>query len=313
MNARWILLSALLSGACGTAQDSTGVGNPPLTSDEAALNSDGEDAKQQADTAASFVAIPLRPFFVPKAWPATAEDAATKSVTVDIAKGCMTNKLLTATKVEYVFVDCVDPRGELDVVSGTLQAEFGLLGGALTMTLSAPGPIVVKPGLAKLTLTILESTLTLRPGTTALDIVYTGRFSLERPARTDAVDKTRALGGTLTHSVNYHVVSDWDLAVGCVETPSADWTTDFSLAGGSVTFRLDSQIRNYKRCPRVARDRCPNKGGSVHYGRSGVVVGDALRAKPLGLTIDFLGGRLARFTPDGKAATTRDDVLTCTP
>ena len=44
-----------------------------------------------------------------------------------------------------------------------------------------------------------------------------------------------------------------------------------------------------------------------------MVVGDALRAKPLGLTIDFLGGRVARFTPDGKPATTRDDVLVCTP
>lgn len=311
MNTRWILLSTLLA-ACGTAQDSTGVGNPPLTSDEAALNSDGDDAKQQADTAASFVAIPLRPFFAPKAWPATAEDAATKSVTVDIAKGCMTNKLLSPTKVEYVFVDCVDPRGELDVVSGTLQAEFGLLGGTLSMTLTAPGPIVIKPALAKVSLTILDSFLSLRPTTTALDITYTGRFSLERPPRADASDKTRALGGTLTHSVNYHVISDWDLAVGCVETPSADWTTDFSLAGGTVTFQLHSTITNYKRCPKVPRDKCPTRG-SVRYGRSGVVAGDTLRTKPLGLTIDFLGGRLARFTPDGKPGTTRDDVLTCTP
>lgn len=311
MNTRWILLSTLLT-ACGTAQDSTGVGNPPLTSDEAALNSDGEDAKQQADTASSFVAIPLRPFFLPKAWPATAEDAATKSATVDIAKGCMTNKLLTPTKVEYVFVDCVDPRGEIDVVSGTLQAEFGLLGGTLSMTLTAPGPIVIKPSLAKLNLTILDSLLSLRPTATALDITYTGRFSLERPPRVDASDKTRALGGTLTHSVNYHVISDWDLVVGCIETPSADWTTDFSLAGGTVTFQLHSTITNYKRCPKVPRDKCPARG-SVRYGRSGVVVGDVLRAKPLGLTIDFLGGRLARFTPDGKPGTTRDDILTCTP
>ncbi|MBL8721022.1 MAG: hypothetical protein JNL79_33870 [Myxococcales bacterium] len=311
MNTRWSLLSTLLLGACGTAQDSTGVGNPPLTSDEAALNSDGEDAKQQADTASSFVGIPLRPFFLPKAWPTTAEDAATKSATVDLAKGCMTNKLVTTTKVEYVFVDCVDPRGELDVVSGTLQAEFGLVGGTLSMTLTATGSIVVRPNLVKLNLTFVDPiVIKITPLPGGSEVTYSGKFSLERPARVDPVDKTRGLGGTLTHDVLYQVVTGAD---GCLGIPKASWKTDFSLGGGATTFSLVNTITNYRRCPKLPRDKCPETGGSVRYARTGVVVGDALRAKPLGLTIDFLGGRLARFTPDGKPATTRDDILTCTP
>lgn len=309
---------------CGTAQDSTGVGNPPLTSDESALQSDGDDAKQQTDTASTFVTIPLRPFIkgwpTYKGWPTTAAEAATSSATVDfLSKSCMTNKLVDPTTVEYVFKDCVHPLNDIDVVSGTLRAAFALDGGKLTMTLTTPaGPVVLQPAFAKVAMNIVPKAplvglvLELTPTPADLDVVLNGRFAVERPARVDAGDKTRALGGTLTHDVFYHVRSGWG-DKGCLAIDNGTWATNFSLGGGVVSFDLTTTIANYQRCPRKPVDGCPVKGGTVRYARSGVVAGDALRSRPLGLNIEFLGGRAARFTPDGKPATVRDDGLSCTP
>ena len=76
-------LSLLLGVHCGAAQDSTGVGNPPVTQEEQALSDDGDEAKQQSDNVSVLTGIPLRQ--LAGAWPATAEEAATRSSGADFA------------------------------------------------------------------------------------------------------------------------------------------------------------------------------------------------------------------------------------
>ncbi len=292
---------------CGTAQDSTGVGNPPVTQEEQALSDDGHEAKQQADTVTILTGIPLRPLAT--GWPATADEAATRTSAADfVTKKCMTNTLIDATTVQHVFSDCVDPRNDLDIVSGTLRVRYEKLGVGLRVTYSTTTPIVLRLA-TDVTLEItVPLVLDLTPTATALDMKLQGQYSLER--------ESKGLG-KLVHDAAYRMVSDWGVG-GCVAIPNASWTTTFLNPSGANLFSLSTNVSGYKRCPK-ARGVCPLSGGRIRYERRGRVAKDPLHEPHefLGVTIELLGGPLARFTfDDGKSRikeTTRDDILRCKP
>ena len=218
----------------------------------------------------------------------------------------MTNTLLDPKTVQHVFTDCVDARNDLSIVSGTLKVAYekiGLVG--LRVTYSTTTPIVLHLASDVVFEIIDPLVLDLAPTGSALDVKLQGKYSLER--------ENRSLG-KMIHEPSYHAVSD----IGCISIPNASWATSFVNASGATLFSLSTTVSGYKRCPK-AREACPLAGGVIRYERRGRIAKDPLHEPHdfLGVTIELLGGHLARFTfDDGKARikeTTRDDVLRCKP
>lgn len=286
MMRKLLVLGALVFGGCLAPQDSTGVGNPGLTTSEEALVADGDDGTKAGDSASAIVAVPmlaLGPGDLADA--PTAAARVTSGTPVLFSSGCVTTAR-DANKVTLTFNNCGGRLG-LAGVKGQLVA---------TYTVSAPGEIAVaistEPGF-----TAEGLGRDLRPLTFNVTLTGTALIKFEagtRKIRWNGNYSASVATFLLTHEPSYDVV--FDEAKGCV-----------SLDGVATTNRdkpnaVTTTIAGYVRCG--PKNICPNAGGKVTHTR----VADGAQ-----LTIEFLGGTSARVTGPKRGTVVLPNLLKCSP
>lgn len=282
--ATWI---AAALGCAGKAQDSTGVGNPGLTTQEQALYDDGEEGRKAGDTASLLVSIPLAT--LTKAAHVETPDlaAAVGEAARDFyfqPAGCVATTR-AANVVTFTFTDCTYKLGALRV-NGVLEATYraGPVAGSITVDARNVGPFAIE-GFDKL----------LRP--VSIDVTIEAKTQIEFvDETTKKVDwqgtYTAKLGDfTLDHRPSYRATIETD--VNC-----------FGLAGNATTTingrGVETTFSSYRRCggPKA----CPQAGGTFE-----------LRRIPKGLTlaVEFLGGPDTRVTIPGRPPFETSELLRC--
>jgi hypothetical protein len=284
---RLLLTAALLTG-CLAPQDSTGVGNPGLTTQEQALVDDGDEGTKTGDAASSIVSIPM--LALDNAMHlATELNAATRAKNATgiyfTTTGCLTT-VQDMNKVTFTFKDCTGRFG-LAGINGQMTATYTVAGaGQIAIAIATVKPFTVeaigrdlRPLNAEITLT--ASALIAFDGVTRR-IKWNGDYTATLPTF------------TISHQPTYDIVVD--TSSGCVAVDGS------SITNGTKPNQVDTTLTGYKRCG--PKNACPLAGGKVTFTR---------KADGAQLSIEFLGGTAAKVTGPKRPPITLPGLLKCVP
>jgi hypothetical protein len=257
------IVGALAIDAFGCS--STGVGNPDLQSDEAALVADGDDGIQAGDTATSVSAMPALSLdsATKIATPDGAATAAEATVAAFVPAGCATKSHTLGTGViTYTFasvggVACTGPLG-LESIVGSITATFtadaksGVDYSIATTGLQLNGVAISQ-----------QATVNVTFAGGARTTHWTGNFTGQN-----------VRGEPLTHQGDY--TWGYDATSLCL---SVDGTSSTTITGTAGPRSHSTTVTGYQRCK--GRDACPQPNGTLVVTRADKLVR---------VIITFLGG-----------------------
>lgn len=285
---RKLLLAAVLFAGCSSPQDSTGVGNPGLTTQEQALYDDGDDGRRAGDIASALAFVPHGAITEPSQI-TTPDGAAAVGEFGKLAFAPDTCRTSTraANVVTFTFDNCRYAAGYTGV-TGTLRATYTSMAGALSIRVETVAPFTLETFTRRLEPITINLTLT-------SDV--TVRF-VSGGKRFDWTTNYSASAGaaTITHSASYSSTRTATETTPCV-TLDGSATTTFPGGRG-----VEGTVVGYRRCG--DQRACPEAGGKVTF--------TSTTNKTQFITIEFLGGRNVRVTVPGRAAFETDKLLQCT-
>jgi hypothetical protein len=283
-----LLVIGLAIAGCGTAQDSTGVGNPGISQQEQALYDDGDEGRKAGDIAGALAAVPHLAITEPGQI-TTADGAASIGEFSKLAfspESCRTTTR-AANVVTFTFNNCRYAAGYTQV-SGSLKATYTTVAGVLAIHVESVAPFTLETFNKRLEPITISLTLT-------SDV--TVRF-ITGGKRFDWSTTYTATNGaaTLSHTANYSSTRT-----------SVETTPCVTLDGGATTMfpggrGVEGTIVGYRRCGDARA--CPEVGGKVTF--------TSTSEKTKFITIEFLGGRLVRVTVPNRPAFETDRLLQCT-
>lgn len=283
---RKLLLAAFLFAGCSSPQDSTGVGNPGLTTQEQALYDDGDEGRKAGDIASALAFVPHAAITQPSQI-TTPDGAATvgefgqRAFTPDTCR--------TTTRagniVTFSFNDCTYLAGYTGV-TGQLRATYTATPGILTILVETVAPFTIETynkSLQPITITLqLKSEVTVQFVSGGKKYDWTTNYEVTSGE------------AALTHTATY--TSTRTTSDACTTLDGAATTT---FPGGRG---IEGTVVGYRRCG--AQRACPDAGGKVTFTSA------TDRGKTI--TIEFLGGRNVRVTVPNRPAFETDKLLQCT-
>jgi hypothetical protein len=290
MNAlrKLLFLSFAALVGCGTAQDSTGVGNPGLTQQEQALYDDGDEGRKAGDIASALAFVPHAAITEPGQI-MTGDGAA---LVGEFGKAAFTpDTCRTSTRVgnvvTFTFNNCRYLAGYTGV-TGQLRAEYEPSPGQLTIRVNTIAPFTLETfnkRLEPITITLeLTSEVTVRFVSGGKRFDWNTTYSASNGS------------ATVSHTATYSSTRTATETRACV-TLDGGATTTFPGGRG-----VEGTVVGYVRCGDSRA--CPEAGGKVTF----TATGDRTKF----ITIEFLGGRLVRVTVPNRPAFETDKLLQCT-
>jgi len=283
---RKLLFLFAFAVGCGTAQDSTGVGNPGISQQEQALYDDGDEGRKAGDIASALAFVPHAAITQPNQIMTTDGAAAVG----EFGKSAFTpDTCRTATRagnvVTFTFNNCTYLAGYTGV-SGQLEATYTSTAGILTIKVRTIEPFTIETFNKRLEPITVSLKLT---SDVTVQFVSGGK-------KFDWTTNYEATAGdaTLTHTATY--TSTRTTADACTTLDGAAATT---FPGGRG---VEASVVGYRRCGPARA--CPEAGGKVTF----TSTADNTKF----ITIEFLGGRRVRVTVPNRAAFETDKLLQCT-
>ena len=284
---RLFSLAAIGLFGCGTAQDSTGVGNPGLTQQEQALYDDGDDSRKAGDIASALAFVPHAAITEPGQI-ATTDGAATIGEFGKLAflpDTCRTSTR-AANVVTFTFNNC--RYAGYTQITGSLEAKYSSMAGALFIEVKSIAPFTLQTFNKRLE--PVNVTLTLTSNVTVRFVTGGKQFNW------DTNYTATAGSATLTHTASYVSTRTTTEATTCVTLEGGAETT---FPGGRG---VQGDVVGYRRCGDSRA--CPDAGGKVTF----TSATDSTKT----ITIEFLGGRNVRVTVPNRPAFETDKLLQCT-